>query len=185
MTADEILDALIAASSEKIWAIEVPFGKSRIDFWTLEPTRSAGFRATSYEIKVSRSDFNRDSEEKQEGTLRYSDRFFYVTPSGLLEKREIPEWAGLLEWDGEAWRVKKRSPKLEKAQEPGWGVIVDIIRNSGQCRRDIALMMMRIEAAERIAKRATSPGGLALYGRSRQSRFEQRFRYRALKDLRP
>jgi len=181
ITADHILDALVAANAKKIWATEVPFRGSttRIDFWTLETTASAGFRTTSYEIKVSRQDYKRDTDEKQAGAIRHSDRFFYVTPPGLLTKAEIPDWAGLLEWDSEAWSVIKRAPKLEKAQEPGWGLVVDIIRNSGQCRRDVALLQMRIQMAERQAKRNA---GVHAFGFGSGSRFEQRFRYRALRE---
>ena len=181
ITADHILDALVATSTDKIWATEVPFRGSttRIDFWTLEPTRSAGFRATSYEIKVSRQDFKRDSEEKQAGALRYSDRFIYVTPPNLLTKADMPPWAGLLEWDGQTWRVVKRPPRLEKADEPGWGLLVDILRNSGQCRRDIAILTLRIQMAERQARQNA---GHHAFGYSGLSRLNQRFAYRALKD---
>jgi len=181
ITADHILDALVAANSEKIWATEVPFRGSttRIDFWTLETAASAGFRATSYEIKVSRQDYKRDTEEKQAGALRHSDRFFYVTPPGLLKKADIPEWGGLMEWSGETWRVIKRAPKLAKAEEPGWGLIVDIIRNSGQCRRDVALLTMRIQMAERQARQKA---GVHAFGYGYGSRLDQRFRYRAMKE---
>ncbi len=183
ITADHILDALVAASSEKIWATEVPFRGSttRIDFWTLEPTASAGFRATSYEIKVSRQDFNRDSADKQAGALRHSDRFFYATPPGLLTRKDVPDWAGLIEWTGETWRVTKRAPKLEKAAEPGWGLLVDILRNSGQCRRDVALLTMRVQMAERQARRNC---GYHAFGYSPRSRRDQRFAYRVMKDER-
>lgn len=181
LTADHILDALVSISTDKIWATEVPFRGSttRIDFWTLEPTRSAGFRATSYEIKVSKADFKRDSAEKQRGALLYSDRFIYVTPPSLLTKNDVPEWAGLLEWNGKTWRVIKRPPRLEKAAEPGWGLLVDILRNSGQCRRDVALLTMRIQMAERQARHNA---GYHAYGFSNHSRLNQRFAYRGLKD---
>lgn len=181
LTADHILDALVSISGDKIWATEVPFRGSttRIDFWTLEPTRSAGFRATSYEIKVSRQDFKRDSEEKQAGALRHSDRFIYVTPPGLLTKLDVPSWGGLLEWDGATWRVVKRPPRLSKAEEPGWGLLVDILRNSGQCRRDIAILTLRIQMAERQARQNI---GQHAFGFSTHSRWNQRFAYRALQD---
>ncbi len=181
ITADHILDALVSASSDKIWATEVPFRGSttRIDFWTLEPTKSAGFRATSYEIKVSRADYKRDSEEKQAGAIMHSDRFFYVTPPNLLTKADIPPWAGLMEWDGKVWRIIKRPPKLEKAAEPGWGLLVDILRNSGQCRRDVAILTMRIQMAERQSRQNA---GSHAFGFSRYSRMNQRFAYRYMNE---
>lgn len=149
MTADDILDALIAISHDKIWAVELPFrgSSTRIDFWTLATVRSKAFRTIAYEIKISRADFRRDNEKKQRGALHYSDRFFYVTPPSLVTRDEVPEWAGLMEWHGvypePGFKVVKKAPMHTKS-EPDWGVIVDIIRNSGQCRRDISLIMSQL-----------------------------------------
>lgn len=147
MTASEIIDALIARSDDKIWAAEVHFYDhevdSRVDFWTLEPTRSQQFRATSYEIKISRDDFRRDSEKKQDAALRWSDRFWYVTPLDILQITEIPVWAGLLVWDGKNFAVKRRAPMRAKAA-PSWEVIVSVLRNSGDCRRDVRLLKAQL-----------------------------------------
>lgn len=141
----DILDALIALSDSRIWASELSFfsGARRIDFWTLEPTYSQGFRTTAYEIKVSRADYSRDSEAKQNGALKWSDRFWYVTPPNLLSVKELPEWAGLQEWDGTLFRVKRKAPPRKKA-EPDWEFIVSLLRNSGDCRRDVGLMKTQL-----------------------------------------
>lgn len=158
ITAKNILDALIAYSDDKIWCSELSFngGERRIDFWTLEPHNSKNHRTISYEIKVTRADFMRDSEEKQKHALKYSDRFFYVAPKGLIKADEIPSWAGLQEWDGKYFTVAKRAPKREKS-EPDWPMIVSLIRNSGDMRRDIDFMkenlrfyMQKCERMERI-----------------------------------
>ena len=145
IAAGEILDALIAASDDKIWARELAFfsGLRRIDFWTLEPTRSQQFRASAYEIKISRSDFRRDSESKQSGALRWSDRFWYVTPPGLLSMVDLPEWAGLQEWDGTRFSIRRRAPKRQKSA-PDWEFIVSLLRNSGDCRRDVGLLKAQL-----------------------------------------
>ena len=141
LTAQDILNALIAYSDDKIWASELAFngGERRIDFWTLEPHRSKHFRSSAYEIKVSRADFKRDTAEKQQHALSFTDRFWYVTPHGLLDRSEIPEWAGLQEWDGRFFHVRKKAPMREKV-DPTWEFIVSLIRNSGETRRDIGLM---------------------------------------------
>jgi hypothetical protein len=145
MTSQDILDGLVGWSENKIWATELAFfaGMRRIDFWTLEPAASQGFRTCSYEIKISRADFKRDSDEKQSGALMYSDRFWYVTPPGLLRKDDLPDWAGLQEWNGKEFRIIRRAPKLEK-QEPTWELLVSILRNSGDCRRDIGLIKAQL-----------------------------------------
>ncbi|TXI03950.1 MAG: hypothetical protein E6Q76_13135 [Rhizobium sp.] len=145
MTSQDILDALIGWSNDKIWASELAFfaGSRRIDFWTLEPAASQGFRASSYEIKISRADFKRDGDEKQAGALMFADRFWYVTPPGLLRKDELPSWAGLQEWDGTKFAIMRRAPKLQKA-EPTWELLVSILRNSGDCRRDVGLLKAQV-----------------------------------------
>lgn len=145
MIATEILDALIALSDDRIWATELSFfsGMRRIDFFTLEPTPSQLFRASAYEIKVSRADYQRDSQEKQSGALKWSDRFWYVTPPDLIRCDELPEWAGLQEWDGNAFRVRRKAPPRQKAA-PDWEFIVSMLRNSGDCRRDVGLMKTQL-----------------------------------------
>lgn len=145
----DILEALIGWNLDKIWASELPIdgGRRRIDFWTLEPTHSKGFRASAYEIKISRADFTRDSLEKQSGALIYSDRFWYVTPPGLLARQEISDWAGLQEFDGKTFRVVKRAPKAGKA-EPSWSFIVGLLRSAGQTQRDTDLMRIQIGALQ-------------------------------------
>lgn len=145
ITANDILDALIAISDDSIWATELAFfaGMRRIDFFTLAPVPSRQFRATAYEIKVSRADFKRDSEEKQKGALKWSDRFWYVTPPGVVTIADLPSWAGLMEWNGERFKVIRKAPMRRKA-EPDWMFVVSMLRNSGDCRRDVQLMKTQI-----------------------------------------
>lgn len=154
ITAANILTALIAVSDAKIWATELALfsGSRRIDFWTLEPVPSKGFRASAFEIKVSRSDFLRDRDGKQDGALKWSDRFWYVTPPDLLTKADLPEWSGLQEWDGKAFRVVRKAPGRSKA-EPSWEFVASLIRNSGDCRRDTELLKSQIAFYESVMER--------------------------------
>lgn len=154
MKTQDILDALIAMADDKIWATELALfsGDRRADFWTLEPAASQQFRATAYEIKVSRHDYKRDNDEKQGGALKFSDRFFYVTPPGLIQKADLPSWAGLLEWDGTNFQVKRKAPRRTKA-EPDWEFIVSLLRNSGDVRRDTGLLKAQLAFHEHEAKR--------------------------------
>lgn len=144
-TAAQIINALIAVSDGKIWATELALlsGSRRVDFWTLEPIRSQQFRASAYEIKVSRGDFFRDRDGKQDHALRFSDRFWYVTPPGLLTKIDLPPWAGLQEWDGSKFSVIRKAPSRVKA-EPNWEFIVSLVRNCGDVRRDTDLLKAQI-----------------------------------------
>lgn len=140
-TTQAILDALIEQSQRVIWATEPQLGSKlrRIDFWTLEPQDGKGHLATSFEIKASRADFKKDSAMKQREARLYSDRFFYVAPKDLIKPEEIPDWAGLLEWNGERFHHKVHAPHLSKST-PSWDFVSSLLRTCGQVRRDQAVL---------------------------------------------
>lgn len=145
ITARHILDALKVRNDDVIWVTELRLfsGSRRIDFWTLMPSAANGWRATAYEIKVSRGDFRRDSAEKQEGAIQFSDRFWYVTPPGLISPDEIPDFAGLQEWDGTKFKVIRKPPMRVK-RDPSWELVCSILRCSSEMRRDVSLMRSQI-----------------------------------------
>ncbi len=160
-TTQAILDALIARSDGLIWATEPQLGAKlrRIDFWTLHPHEGKGHIATSYEIKVSRSDWKRDSAMKQREARLYSDQFFYVAPKGLIVPDEVPDWAGLQEWDGGRIRTKVHAPKLSKSV-PSWDFVSSLFRSSGRMRRDASIEMRDlrsklVRAEMALGRRAT------------------------------
>lgn len=174
VAARDVIEALVAISDDKIWATEVHFYDrevdSRVDFWTLEPTRSQRFRSSAYEIKISRADFNRDSEQKQDAALKFSDRFWYVAPPGVID--EIPAWAGLMTWDGERFSVVKKAPKREKAA-PSWEVIVSILRSSDQHQRDVGLLKGQIAFLRAEVER--NRRAAKMRDRFRAERFKRQF----------
>jgi hypothetical protein len=136
--AEAILEALIYdCSPDMIWASELAMssGARRCDFWTIAPWQSKGYAATAYEIKVSRADFRRDTHEKQRESRLFSDRFYYVTPVGLLRKDEVPDWAGLIEIVDGKKHIIVPAPLRDK-DAPSWELIVSLLRNSGRIRRD-------------------------------------------------
>lgn len=146
---EAILEALKQRHRAEIWAVELALssGARRCDFWSLHPHASKGYLARAYEIKVSRSDFRRDTPKKQRDARLFSDEFYYVTPPGLVNVDEVPDWAGLMEWDGERWRVPISAPRRDK-DAPSWELVVSIMRNSGDIRRDTAVMRDRIKMLE-------------------------------------
>jgi|GEM_PF-2944992 len=118
-------------------------GKRRTDFWTLTPNASSGFATVGYEVKVSRSDYRRDSLEKQRHALRYSNRFYYLVPAGLITKDECPGWAGLIWWTPPEERAtkwqdpfsyRKPAPQREK-EKPDWLFVSTLLR-SAKVERD-------------------------------------------------
>jgi hypothetical protein len=107
-----------------------------IDLWVIEAAATKGCPATSYEIKVSRADFQKDMKQplKQRGARLFSDQFYFVTPPGLLRPEEIPDWAGLLEPHGAnnwerwpTWREVVPAP-IRSKDAPSWPLIVSMLR---------------------------------------------------------
>lgn len=137
----EILDALVAKTGDSIWASELAFdgGARRCDFWTISANGSTSFSATAYEIKVSRADFRRDTHTKQRQARLFSDRFYYVAPKGLIKPDELPDWAGLMEFSEGALSMRVPAPHRDK-DAPTWQLVVSLIRNSGEIRRDTDIM---------------------------------------------
>ncbi len=156
MTADEVLAALIAdVDSSMIWARELALssGARRCDFWTLAPHQSKGYAATAYEIKVSRADFRRDTAGKQREARLFSDRFYYVTPPGMIRPDEVPDWAGLIEIVDGRKKIVVAAPLRDK-DAPSWELIVSLLRYSGCIERDADLITQQRNAFRRMLKQA-------------------------------
>lgn len=114
-----------------------------IDLWTIDPGPATGCRSVAYEVKVDRSDFLGDIRNplKQRGARMFSDKFYYVTPEGLVKPEEVPVWAGLMEvyspeqsWRGHMYdgvrlglREVVPAPVLSKAA-PSWPLVVSLLR---------------------------------------------------------
>lgn len=167
----EILAALAAKAEDAIWASELAFdgGARRCDFWTISANASAGFQAIAYEIKISRADFRRDTHAKQRQARLFSDRFYYVAPKGLIKPDEVPDWAGLYEFNDGALSMKVPAPHRDK-DAPTWQLVVSLIRNSGMIRRDTdllrkenAMLKRRMTAAqEAVRAKGLSPWQVGL-----------------------
>lgn len=155
-TTSQMLQALIEhVGTEVICVEEMPFGngKSRCDLWTIHPWMSKKYKTVAYELKVSRSDFKNDSYEKQKLVLKHSQQFYYVTPAGLIEPHELPDWAGLIEWHGDnTFKTVIRSvtrPEIEASMS----LIVNALRYSTRVRRDTSLMRAELNIAKNEVKR--------------------------------
>jgi len=150
-----ILDALVTKTGDAIWASELAFdgGARRCDFWTISANGSSGFSATAYEIKVSRSDFRRDTHAKQRQARLFSDRFYYVAPAGMIKPDELPDWAGLYEFSDGQLSMKVPAPHRDK-DSPTWQLVVSLIRNSGEIRRDTDLLRQQNAEMRRRMKEA-------------------------------
>lgn len=91
----------------------------RIDVLLMRTSASAKpvpFERIAVEIKISRGDFFRDTEEKRRAWHAVAHRFAYATPPGLVRPDEVPDGCGLLEVDPAAPRFvgcswAKRAPR--------------------------------------------------------------------------
>jgi len=75
---------------------------------------------TAVEIKISRSDFFRDTEAKRAPWMRHTHKFVYLTPKGLVKPEEVAKGCGLWEYqeDGKIVSVKNASTNKEVQDFP-------------------------------------------------------------------
>lgn len=108
----------------------------RIDLFII--SSNAGNETTAFEIKASKQDFKKDlnNDLKQRGARLYANKFYYVTPKGLLKPEDIPLWAGLMEIDIEANEDSKHPTfsepipaSLHSKAMPSWGLICSMVRH--------------------------------------------------------
>lgn len=91
----------------------------RIDVLLMKTSATAKpvpFERIAVEIKISRGDFFRDTEEKRRAWHAVAHRFAYATPPGLVRLDEVPVDCGLIEVDPSAPRFQgcawaKRAPR--------------------------------------------------------------------------
>jgi DNA repair protein MmcB-like len=73
-----------------------------------------------HEIKVSRADFFSDvKSDKWKKYTPFCSHFFFVSPKGMVQKDEVPQGAGLLEYDSTAMYrcnsfVAIKNPKVNR-----------------------------------------------------------------------
>ena len=98
--------ALHASKSEWLFLRELRVGTGRrahslqrVDAFALNALPYQGMKRVCYEVKVSRSDFLAEIKHplKRRAGMRYSNEFYFLTPAGLVEPREIPVECGLVE----------------------------------------------------------------------------------------
>jgi hypothetical protein len=89
-----------------------PAGSPRPDVYAIDKS-FAHPRATSYEVKVSQSDFRADvTAGKWQSYLAFSSGVFFAAPAGLLSREDVPKGCGLMVRGDEGWRTM-RAPTLQ------------------------------------------------------------------------
>lgn len=80
-----------------------------------------GKTRTAVEIKISRADFFRDTDDKRAAWRSVTHRFIYLTPKGLVKPEEVPAGCGLWEFEqasGKIQSVKKAVVTKHPADMP-------------------------------------------------------------------
>lgn len=146
ITADDIKKALFEHFRGDEWAAfdELRFGtgwisERTIDFWAMNVWPSKKFQTIAIEIKTSRSDFSREKSNllKTMPALSLCEKFYFAAPKGVLTSEDMPEWAGLWEYDPETKSMGDR-PNWTKANGigqlfvPSMAFIASILRRQSR-----------------------------------------------------
>lgn len=104
-----------------------------MDAYALSRYGGKEHRSIGYEIKVTRADFLSEIRKgnKQDASRKLCSQFYYVVPGlSVCRPEEVPEWAGLLVWDGnvhsrnkewslyQLFQQVKVAPKLPRGECP-------------------------------------------------------------------
>lgn len=94
---------------------------SKIDAFHMACRPSENLARTAYEVKASRSDFQREVKQplKRRAALRVSNFFYFVTPPGLVRPEDVPLECGLLELAEGRLQTVVRAPHRD-GLPPSW-----------------------------------------------------------------
>lgn len=108
--------------------------EQRFDAFAINLYPSNKHLRIAYEVKVSRSDFLHEikNPEKRKSALIFSNEFYFVVPTGLVKKEEIPNECGLIYVsENLGTRTVKQAP-FRNSSEPSWNFLATIARRSQQ-----------------------------------------------------
>jgi hypothetical protein len=122
--------------SDREWVIieelasGVGFIDRRIDLFAINCWPSKRLTRIAHEIKISVGDFKKEISQpnKREPFVRFANKFYFVTPSGLLAKYydQIPVGCGLMEIINDKPKVIIESDYNEC--QPTWEFVIAIAR---------------------------------------------------------
>lgn len=101
--------------------------------WGIQETPSNAKRTAAIEIKRSKSDYYRDTNnpQKRRGALLHSNQFYYAAPAGMINPKTLPRECGLIEMhefeDGLMGQVLIDAP-FEERFPPSWHFVMSICR---------------------------------------------------------
>ena len=104
-------------------------------------------KRTAFEVKVSRSDWHRESEEKRRAWKSVTNRYVYVSPEGVIPVDEVPADCGLW-WiymdpvpgtDRKTPRVQvmKKAPNNPEPKDLPWRVTMNLCYREQKHRKAV------------------------------------------------
>jgi len=108
-----------------------PGSERYLDAWVMGTYPSSGLIRTAIEIKVSRSDFNREMRKsiKRDSALRISNEYYFAAPAGLIKEDDLPEEAGLIEVEDGVARIVVKAPYRE-GERASWIFVASLARRA-------------------------------------------------------
>lgn len=111
--------ALVTEITASMNEIDPSLGNKWRDRRRIDALVAVGGTLTAIEIKVSRQDFLRETDEKRAPWRALTHRFLYVAPAGIIKPEEVPKGCGLLEVPDRAlYAVQVVRPRLNKEPAP-------------------------------------------------------------------
>jgi len=113
---------------------EVPMPIGVCDAWGM--SRSDDFNSMAIEVKVSHTDFrSRSQKYKEVSSFPLGNYQYVLCPERMIQPEEVhTEW-GLLWWNGEKIRQKKKAPRIEKTAEQKLQVLIYFLNNGTNIHR--------------------------------------------------
>lgn len=117
----------------------------KLDAWVLCRSYSP-LRTIGYEIKVNRSDFERDT--KWEKYLELCHEFYFVCPGGLIRNHDLPNRVGLIWASKDSLYTKRKAERVE----PGTEKLTDLLIYALMARAQIVANMFERDKEPAISQ---------------------------------
>lgn len=108
----------------------LPGNEQRIDGYAISCWPSSGIERTSFEIKVSRKDWQDELKRPYKRLIahRLCNKFYFVAPRGLIKTDEVPLECGLIEVDKDHnLRIRVQAP-FHESDTPNWLFVASLAR---------------------------------------------------------
>ncbi len=81
------------------------------------------------EVKISETDLLQElrNPDKRWPAYAISHEFYFVAPSGLIDRKLLTKDDGLIEWDGYRLKIVK-APRVREGMPPRWDFVASVAR---------------------------------------------------------